>query len=234
MAVITCILQESGTWEKPPIQTGLLVPVAVGHENWGIKSPTGGPGRRLCSDSMHLQPWCQHLSAPKVQSDEFGACFCFVATVLGSLQSLEEGAVQLQSPTREATKDTPCEPSTDPKLVEGRGTETPPGPAEPAGTEPSSGTASLITAKPDGAPISTPAHEDWEYQKVHWGTSAPALDSLIDMVGLEAVKARFVEISTLLHTRSRQTSQLSDEEQRNLGDSNLKLGAVFIGNPGVG
>lgn len=55
----------------------------------------------------------------------------------------------------------------------------------------------------------------------------------MDMVGLEAVKARFVKINTLLNTRSRQKSQLSAEDQKNLDASKLKLGAVLIGNPGT-
>ena len=68
------------------------------------------------------------------------------------------------------------------------------------------------------------ANEDWDYQKSSWNMSNTALDSLMEMIGLEVVKAKFVEINTLIATAIRQ----------NVDYSNEKFGAVFIGNPGTG
>ena len=56
----------------------------------------------------------------------------------------------------------------------------------------------------------------------------------MDMVGLEAVKARFVEINTLVKTKERQKSLLSQDDQDKLDTSKIQLGTVFIGNPGTG
>ncbi|KAI1418420.1 hypothetical protein F5Y13DRAFT_1037 [Hypoxylon sp. FL1857] len=67
------------------------------------------------------------------------------------------------------------------------------------------------------------AREDWEYQKSAWGESNDALDELMDMIGLEAVKRKFVQWNTLIQTAQRQGLDVSE-----------KLGAVFIGNPGTG
>jgi hypothetical protein len=73
-------------------------------------------------------------------------------------------------------------------------------------------------------PAVSRAKEDWDYQKSSWGMSNTALDSLTEMIGLEVVKAKFVEINTLIATAIRQ----------NVSYSNEKFGAVFIGNPGTG
>jgi Ca2+-dependent lipid-binding protein len=76
-------------------------------------------------------------------------------------------------------------------------------------------------SRPDAVPR---AKEDWEYQKSSWNMSNTALDLLMEMIGLEDVKAKFVEINTLIATAVRQK----------VGYSKEKFGAVFIGNPGTG
>lgn len=78
------------------------------------------------------------------------------------------------------------------------------------------------------------AKEDWKHQVKLWNSVSPALDSLMNMVGLEAIKAKFVEINTLIYTRNQQMDLIPGEEREDLGNSNLRLNAVFTGNPGTG
>jgi hypothetical protein len=68
------------------------------------------------------------------------------------------------------------------------------------------------------------AKEDWDYQKSSWNLSNTALDSLMEMIGLEVVKAKIVEVNTLIATAIRQ----------NVDRSRENFSAVFIGNPGTG
>ncbi|GAW18466.1 hypothetical protein ANO14919_079420 [Xylariales sp. No.14919] len=66
------------------------------------------------------------------------------------------------------------------------------------------------------------AKEDWGFQKARWGGNS-ALDELMDMVGLELAKRKFVQINTLIKTANRQELNIVE-----------KFGAVFVGNPGTG
>ncbi|KAI1173786.1 P-loop containing nucleoside triphosphate hydrolase protein [Nemania sp. FL0916] len=68
------------------------------------------------------------------------------------------------------------------------------------------------------------AREDWEYRKTTWGESNNALDELMDMVGIEEIKRKFLQLHTLIQTAGRQ----------GLDHISEKFGAVFIGNPGTG
>ncbi|KAH9210655.1 P-loop containing nucleoside triphosphate hydrolase protein [Leptodontidium sp. 2 PMI_412] len=77
---------------------------------------------------------------------------------------------------------------------------------------------------PQWSHIDSGAKKDWDYQKNSWHMSNAALDSLMGMIGLEVVKAKFVEINNLIATAKRQKAKVSKE----------KFGIVFIGNPGTG
>ncbi|SMR53285.1 unnamed protein product [Zymoseptoria tritici ST99CH_3D1] len=68
------------------------------------------------------------------------------------------------------------------------------------------------------------AQQDWDWQKVNEGASNMAIDSLMAMIGLEAVKEQFLEIKAQMDLLVRQN--LSVEKQR--------FGAVLMGNPGTG
>ena len=91
-----------------------------------------------------------------------------------------------------------------------------------AGEDPESGLDERD--EPPWSPIGSGAKDDWDYQKSSWGTPNAALDSLMGMIGLEVVKAKFVEINNLIATAKRQRAKVSKE----------KFGIVFIGNPGTG
>jgi hypothetical protein len=104
---------------------------------------------------------------------------------------------------------------------------------------------STVAASPDAATTSTPdtkqavtedqdkgslrpwtsnAKVDWEHQKEFEGARNKALDSLMDMIGLEDVKDKFLSIKSRVDTAIRQNVNMKDE----------RFGAVLLGNPGTG
>lgn len=69
-----------------------------------------------------------------------------------------------------------------------------------------------------------PSKEDWEYQKEFQGAENGALDSLMDMIGLEDVKQEFLSIKTKVDTNVRQNVSLKGE----------RFNVAMLGNPGTG
>ncbi|KAK6496366.1 hypothetical protein TWF481_002391 [Arthrobotrys musiformis] len=65
---------------------------------------------------------------------------------------------------------------------------------------------------------------DWEWQKEFEGAKNEALDSLMDMIGLESVKQEFLGIKAKVDAVVRQGASLNDE----------RFGAALLGNPGTG
>ncbi|EPS44029.1 hypothetical protein H072_1969 [Dactylellina haptotyla CBS 200.50] len=65
---------------------------------------------------------------------------------------------------------------------------------------------------------------DWEWQKEFEGAENEALDSLMDMIGLESVKQEFLGIKAKVDTVVRQNASLNDE----------RFGVALLGNPGTG
>jgi len=70
----------------------------------------------------------------------------------------------------------------------------------------------------------SPAESDWQRQKKLELASNEALDSLMEMIGLETVKAEFLNIKARVDTAIRQDVDLK-------GD---RFGAALLGNPGTG
>jgi hypothetical protein len=68
------------------------------------------------------------------------------------------------------------------------------------------------------------AKDEWERQKRIEGQSNEALDSLMDMIGLEEVKNNFLSIKAKVDTVVRQGVSLKDE----------RFSAALLGNPGTG
>jgi hypothetical protein len=68
------------------------------------------------------------------------------------------------------------------------------------------------------------AAADWEYQKKFEGARSEEIDSLMNMIGLEDVKQKFLAIKSKVDTATRQNINLKDE----------RFGTVLIGNPGTG
>ncbi|KAK8428842.1 putative AAA family ATPase [Phyllosticta citricarpa] len=73
---------------------------------------------------------------------------------------------------------------------------------------------------------STPsaAKDEWEYQKQYERASNPALDQLMDMIGLENIKEEFLAIKTKIDTAVRQGVAMNKE----------RFGTALLGNPGTG
>ncbi|CAI6339749.1 unnamed protein product [Periconia digitata] len=68
------------------------------------------------------------------------------------------------------------------------------------------------------------ARDEWDWQKANELAENKALDELMDMIGLESVKQRFLLIKTKVDTAVRQNISLGGE----------RFGAALLGNPGTG
>ena len=88
---------------------------------------------------------------------------------------------------------------------------------------------SSVMVKPTNEPTKqepqkSPAQDDWDYQKRFQGAQSDDIDSLMQMIGLEEVKAKFLTIKARVDTAIRQGVDLKNE----------RFGSVLIGNPGTG
>ncbi|KAL4949890.1 P-loop containing nucleoside triphosphate hydrolase protein [Aspergillus filifer] len=68
------------------------------------------------------------------------------------------------------------------------------------------------------------AEEDWQYQKHFEGAQSEELDNLMAMIGLESIKAKFLNIKSQVDAALRQNVDLKTE----------RFGSVLLGNPGTG
>lgn len=68
------------------------------------------------------------------------------------------------------------------------------------------------------------ARSDWQHQKEYFNARNPDIDTLMDMVGLESVKEKFLAIKSKVDVSLRQNVDLSRE----------RFGSVLLGNPGTG
>lgn len=73
-------------------------------------------------------------------------------------------------------------------------------------------------------PTTSAAKDEWEYYKRAEGQVNEFLDSLMDMIGLEEVKERFLSVKAKVDTVVRQNASLKDE----------RYSAALLGNPGTG
>lgn len=68
------------------------------------------------------------------------------------------------------------------------------------------------------------ARKEWQYQKNSENASNDAIDSVMEMIGLEEVKAQILRIKAKVDVSLRQNSNLKDD----------RFNTVFQGNPGTG
>ncbi|KAI9667845.1 MAG: hypothetical protein M1821_000664 [Bathelium mastoideum] len=68
------------------------------------------------------------------------------------------------------------------------------------------------------------AKDGWDQQKGFWKKENAPIDSLMELIGLEAVKRKFLDMNTVNEVA----------KQQGADRSKVKFGAVFIGNPGTG
>lgn len=73
-------------------------------------------------------------------------------------------------------------------------------------------------------PVDSPSKDQWKYMKVFENVQNDALDSLMDMVGLEKVKQQFLSTKAKVDIIVRQNADLKSE----------RLSAALLGNPGTG
>ncbi|KAI9742870.1 MAG: hypothetical protein M1818_003599 [Claussenomyces sp. TS43310] len=71
---------------------------------------------------------------------------------------------------------------------------------------------------------SSPSQTEWQRQKNIENASNPAIDDIMSMIGLEAVKSQVLRIKSKVETSVRQGTDLKKE----------RLGLVLLGNPGTG
>ena len=70
----------------------------------------------------------------------------------------------------------------------------------------------------------SPAETEWQRQKDQENAQNPAIDKIMEMTGLESVKAQILRIMSKVQTAIRQGTDLIKE----------RLGLVLLGNPGTG
>ncbi|KAG0159823.1 hypothetical protein PDIDSM_7350 [Penicillium digitatum] len=100
-------------------------------------------------------------------------------------------------------------------------------------TEETPDSTGTITRRPSVQPTSrqvmpppktSAAKKDWGYQKQFKNAQSPEIDKLIDLIGLESVKAKFLSIKAKVDVAIRQNIDLSRD----------RFGSVLLGNPGTG
>ena len=74
------------------------------------------------------------------------------------------------------------------------------------------------------SPIKSAAREDWQHQKDVDGAINDAIDTIMEMTGLEDVKAQVLRIKNKVDTTKRQNSALTGE----------RFNVSMLGNPGTG
>lgn len=70
----------------------------------------------------------------------------------------------------------------------------------------------------------SPAKEDWERQKTMENARNDAIDSVMNMIGLEEVKLQILQIKAKIEISTRQNADMSSD----------RLNVSFVGNPGTG
>ncbi|KAI9755731.1 MAG: hypothetical protein M4579_004161 [Chaenotheca gracillima] len=78
--------------------------------------------------------------------------------------------------------------------------------------------------QPEETPPQSASAEDWRRQKEIENASNEALDSLMELTGLEAVKSQMLAIKSKIDTSARQNTDVKGE----------RFNAAFVGNPGTG
>ncbi|KAI1935491.1 hypothetical protein LOZ12_005733, partial [Ophidiomyces ophidiicola] len=97
-------------------------------------------------------------------------------------------------------------------------------PLEYATTPTSVQSTTILAEQPSIQPVLSSAREEWDYQKDVEGQTNESLDSLMNMIGLEKVKEKFMSVKARVDAVVRQSASLNDE----------RFNAAFLGNPGTG
>jgi hypothetical protein len=119
----------------------------------------------------------------------------------------------------------PSGPLPDPSGPQG---QAPPVPGKPGTPKPkpraSAPDRKPASSKPSQPTPNSPAHTEWKRQKNMEGAHNVAIDAIMAMTGLEAVKEQVLKIKVKIDTTKRQGTSLKDE----------RFNIVLLGNPGTG
>ncbi|KAL4797814.1 P-loop containing nucleoside triphosphate hydrolase protein [Aspergillus venezuelensis] len=103
-------------------------------------------------------------------------------------------------------------------------TRKPPVTSTPLQGTPATSTPADVTSDDGVKNALSSAEQDWQYQKDFEGARSEELDKLISMIGLESIKAKFLNIKSQVDAALRQNVDLKGE----------RFGSVLLGNPGTG
>lgn len=84
--------------------------------------------------------------------------------------------------------------------------------------------SSPATGRPFKKLPESSAKQDWEHRKNLYGTRNDTIDAIMEMTGLEEVKAQILKFLSKIETSTRQNVSLKRE----------RFNVVFLGNPGTG
>lgn len=89
---------------------------------------------------------------------------------------------------------------------------------------PKQSASGIPSGKPFKDVVESPSQTEWKRQKNIEGAQSDAIDSIMDMIGLETVKERILGIKAKIDTNIRQGTTLKGE----------RFNVVLLGNPGTG
>ncbi|KAK0501724.1 P-loop containing nucleoside triphosphate hydrolase protein [Armillaria luteobubalina] len=133
------------------------------------------------------------------------------------MQDLQDAAELVRNTGSRPSSTTPLDSTPPPSVVSATDT---------SATTPlaSSSSAPAQSTSDSSRPNKRPKKVDWQYQKAYEGVSNQAIDAIMDMVGLEAVKKQILRIKAKIDVSKRQNTDMSKE----------RFNIVFLGNPGTG
>lgn len=82
----------------------------------------------------------------------------------------------------------------------------------------------VSAAKPSQSILKSSSQQDWQHMKDIEGASNDTIDAIMNMIGLEEVKAQVLRIKSKIDVTKRQNTSLKDE----------RFNIVLLGNPGTG
>ncbi|KAK0489353.1 P-loop containing nucleoside triphosphate hydrolase protein [Armillaria novae-zelandiae] len=132
-------------------------------------------------------------------------------------QDLQDAAELLRNTTWKLSRSTPLDRTPGPSVVSvtDKSASTP---LASSSSAPAQGTSD------SSRPSKGSEKMDWQHQKAYEGASNQAIDAIMDMIGLEAVKKQILSIKSKIDVSKRQNTDVSKE----------RFNIVLLGNPGTG
>ncbi|KAK0489357.1 P-loop containing nucleoside triphosphate hydrolase protein, partial [Armillaria novae-zelandiae] len=133
------------------------------------------------------------------------------------MQDLQDAADLARNAASRPSSTTPSDSTPEPSVVSvtDKSTSTP---LASSSSAPAQGTSD------SSRPSKGSKKMDWQHQKAYEGASNQAIDAIMDMIGLEAVKEQILSIKSKIDVSKRQNTDVSKE----------RFNIVLLGNPGTG